>query len=65
MLSHGPVLGGATGGMQLRGAGPSYAPSVPHRPSPVVVHDLTATLECFDGILFLAVILEAQKTHRE
>ena len=60
MLSHGPVLGGVTKGMQLCGAGPSYVPSVPHRPSPGVVHDLTATLECFDGISFLPVILETQ-----
>ena len=43
------------------GAGPSYVPSVLHRPSPGVVLDLTVTLEHFNGILFLLVILE---THR-
>jgi len=45
----------------LFGAGPSYVPSVLHRPSPGVVLDLTVTLEHFNGILFLLVILE---THR-
>ena len=43
------------------GAGPSYVPSVLHRPSPGVVLDLTATLERFDGISFLPVILETQR----
>ena len=37
------------------------APSVPCRPSPGVTHDLTATLEHFDDISFLPVILEAQR----
>ena len=37
----------------------SYAPSVPCRPLLSVTHDLTATLERFDGISFLLVILEA------
>jgi len=61
MLPHGPVLSGVTGGMQLFDASPSYVPSVPHRPSPGVVLDLTATLECFSGILLLPVILETQR----
>ena len=30
-------------------------------PSPRVAHDLTATLELFDGISFLLVILEVQR----
>ena len=30
-------------------------------PSPRVAHDLTATLELFDGISFLPMILEAQR----
>ena len=55
------MLGGATGGMQSSAAGPSYVLSVPHRPPPAVVHDLTATLEHFDGILFLPVILKTQR----
>ena len=58
MFSHGPVLGGVTGGMQLFGAGPSYVPSVPHRPSLGVMLDLTVTLECFNGILLLPIIIE-------
>ena len=33
----------------------------PCRPSPGVTHDLAATLEHFDGILFLPSILEAQR----
>ena len=55
------MLGGSTGGMQLFGAGPSYVPSVPHGPLPGVVLDLTETLECFNGILLLLVILETQR----
>jgi len=61
MLFHGPMLGGVTGGLQLFGAGPSYVPSVPHRPSLGIVLDLTVTLELFNGILLLSVILETQK----
>jgi len=55
------VLNGVTGGMQLFGAGPSYVPSIPHRPSPGVVFGLTATLECSDDILLFLVILDTQK----
>ena len=58
MFFHGPVLDDVTGGTWLWGAGPSYAP---WRPSLGVTHDLTATLEHFDGISFLSVILEAQR----
>jgi len=61
MFSHGPVLYGVNGGMQLFGVGPSYVPSVPHGPSLGVVLDLTVTLECFNGILLLLVILETQR----
>ena len=53
MLFHEPVLGGVTGGMQSCGVGPSYVPSVPHRPSPGVVLDPTAALEHFNGISLL------------
>ena len=60
MFSHGPVLSGVNGGMQLFGAGPSYVPSVPHRPSPGVF-DHPVTLECFNGILLLLVILKTQR----
>ena len=55
------MLGGVTGGLQLFGAGPSYVPSVPHRPSLGIALDLTVTLERFDDILLLLVILETQK----
>ena len=58
MFSHGPVLGGVTGGMQLFGAGPSYVSSVSHSPSTGVILDLTATLEYSDDISLLPVILE-------
>ena len=58
MLSYGPLLRGAIGGMQSCGAGPSYVSSVQ---SLGVVQDLTATLERFDGISFLPVILETQR----
>ena len=61
MFSHGPELGGVTGGTQLFGAGPSYVPSVPRGPSPGVVLDLTATLEHFDGVSLLPVIPGAQR----
>ena len=50
---HEPVFSGVTGGMQLFGAGLSYVPSVPHRPSPGVVLDPTAALEHFNGISLL------------
>ena len=61
MFSHGPVLSGVTGGMQLSGAGPtSYVSSVPHTPSPSVMLDLTVRLEHFNGISFLPVILETK-----
>ena len=59
MSSHGPVLNDVTGGMQLFGAGPSY---VPRRSSPGVL-DLTVTLQRFDDILLLPVILQTPKTH--
>jgi len=61
MFSHGLVLDSVTGGMQLFGAGPSYVPSVPHRPSQGVLLDVTATLECFKGIWLLPMILETQR----
>ena len=61
MFFHGLLLSGVTESMQSCGTGPSYALSVPCRPSPGVAHDLTATLECFDGICFLPVMLEAQR----
>ena len=61
LFFHGLVLDGVSGGMHLFGAGPSYVPSVPHGPSLGVVLDLTVTLECFNGILLLLVILETQK----
>ena len=55
------MLDEVTGGMRSSGAGPSSAPSVPCRPSPGVARDLTVTLERFDGISFLAVILKARR----
>ena len=57
-FSHGPVLDGLTGGMQLFGAGSSHVPSVPRRPSWGIMFDLMATLERFDDILLPLVILE-------
>ena len=38
-----------------------FVQSVPHRPSPSVAHDLTATLEHFSGISLLPVIVETQR----
>ena len=64
MFFHGLLLSGVTESMQSCGTGPSYALSVPCRPSPGVAHDLTATLERFDDILFFSVILEAQRLTR-
>jgi len=62
MFSHGPVLSGVTGGMQLSGAGPtSYVSSVPHTPSPSVMLDLTVRLEHFNGISLLPVILDTEQ----
>jgi len=58
MLFHGLVLSGVTGGTQSCGASPSYVSSVL---SPGVARDLMATLEHFNGISFLPVILEAQR----
>ena len=58
---HGPVLDGVTGGMQLFGAGQSYGQSGPHRPSPGVVLNLTATIKRLDDISDLLVILETQR----
>ena len=66
MFFHGPVLGGVTGSMPSCRVGPSYVTSVPHRPSPGVVLDLTAALEHFNGIsctsvyFGTSVILEIQ-----
>ena len=58
------MLDEVTGGMRSSGAGPSYVPSVPYRPSPGVARDVTVTLERFDGISFLPVILKAQRLTR-
>lgn len=55
------MLGGVSGGMQSFGAGPSSGPLVPHKPSRSAVLDLTATLEHFNGISLLPVILETQR----